>query len=94
MEERLGALHEEMQKDAKLRGLSLTKTDVIKMLIRQSLFWEWVDRFGTFYDETDPEEARTFLREQYEQRLAVLDEMCADYDAFIKKNIAKKKRSK
>jgi hypothetical protein len=94
LEERLSALHGEMAKEAKLRGLNLTKTDVIKSLIRQSLFWEWLERFGTFYDESDPADARTFLREQYERRLAILNEMCADYDALVAKNAAKKKRPK
>jgi len=94
LEERLSALHDEMQKEAKLRGMTLTKTDVIKSLIRQSLFWEELDRLGTLPDDTDPVEARTFMKEQFAHRLAILDEMCADFDAWVAKNAAKRKRNK
>jgi hypothetical protein len=94
LEERLSVLHGEMQKEAKLRGMTLTKTDVIKSLIRQSLFWEELDRLGTLPDDSDPVEARTFLREQHDRRIAILDEMCADYDAWVAKEVGKKKRNK
>jgi hypothetical protein len=94
LEERLSALHKEMQKEAKLRGMTLTKTDVIKSLIRQSLFREELDRLGTIPDDSDPVETRAFLREEHGRHIAILDEMCADFDAWVAKNVAKKKRNK
>jgi hypothetical protein len=92
LEERLLALHEGMKKDPRLRGLRLTKTDVLKMLIRQSLDWAEIEYMGIAPDKADPEEALAALDQQYQRHRAVLDKMIADAEAEMRKRGSRKKR--
>jgi hypothetical protein len=94
LEQKLKVVHEAMKKDPVLRNLNLKWADAFKMLLRDALFWAHLDYLKEIPDNTDPVDARTALIEQYSKRRAILDEMCADYDAWVAKNAAKKKRNK
>jgi hypothetical protein len=75
MNERLDRLHSAMLSDPATRDLKLTKTDVIKMLIRRSLDWALLEQLREFPKDTDPEDVRKALDQQHNRLTAILDTM-------------------
>jgi hypothetical protein len=73
LEARLKALHEAMQRDPHMRGLKLTKTDVLKKLIRDSLDYAELEYLRKLPEGVDPEDVRKALDQQHNRLRAILD---------------------
>jgi len=80
MNEGLDQLHQAMLADPLLRDLKLTKTDVLKMLIRRSLPMALLEH-GIFEEGVDPMDAYGAIEDQQHKQAEAFDVMISEYNA-------------